>query len=111
MARGGARARRAERSLQELAATLARPKLRRILDEAEISGFLELLRGVAEWVQDPEPAPGVTSRDPKDDYLIAAAASAHAMLVTRDAHLLEFEGSIPVLSPRLFLDNLDPHQR
>jgi putative PIN family toxin of toxin-antitoxin system len=97
--------------LAELEATLARPKLRRHLDEAEISGFLELLRNLAEWVEDPEAGLGVTSRDPKDDYLIAAAASAHATLVTGDAHLLELEGSIPVLSPRAFLDSLDPDQR
>jgi putative PIN family toxin of toxin-antitoxin system len=92
--------------LAELEATLARPKLRRHLDEAEISGFLELLRNLAEWVEDPEAGPGVTSRDPKDDYLIAAAASAHATLVTGDAHLLELQCSIPVLSPRAFLDSL-----
>jgi putative PIN family toxin of toxin-antitoxin system len=100
-----------ERLLAELEATLARSKLRRHLDEAEISGFLELLRGLSEWVEDPEAGPGVTSRDPKDDYLIAAAASAHATLVTGDAHLLELEGSIPALSPRAFLDSLEAHQR
>ncbi len=95
-----------ERLLAELEATLGRPNLRRHLDEAEISEFLELLRGLAEWVDDPEAGPGVTSRDPKDDHLIAAAASAHATLVTGDAHLLELVGSIPVLSPRAFLDSL-----
>ncbi len=100
-----------ERLLAELESTLARPKLRRHLDEAEISGFLELLRGLAEWVADPQAGPRVTSRDPRDDYLIAAAASAHATLVTGDAHLLELEDSIPVLSPRAFLDSIDSHQR
>ena len=95
-----------ERLLAELEATLARPKLRRHLDEAEVGGFLELLRSLAETVEDPDTKPGVTSRDPKDDYLIAAAASARATLVTGDAHLLELEGSIPVLSPRAFLDSL-----
>jgi uncharacterized protein len=95
-----------ERLLHELEATLARPKLRRHLDEAEISAFLELLRGLAEWVEDPETGPSVNSRDPKDDYLIAAAAYAHATLVTGDTHLLELEGSIPVLSARAFLDSL-----
>jgi uncharacterized protein len=96
-----------ERLLQELESTLARPKLQRHLDQAEVRGFLELLRGLAEWVEDAEAVPGVTSRDPKDDYLIAAAASARATLVTGDAHLLELEGSIPVLSPRAFLDSID----
>ena len=99
-----------ERLLAELEATLARPKLRRHFDEADVSGFLELLRGLAEWVEDPEAGPGVTSKDPKDDYLIAAAASAHATLVTGDAHLLELERSIPVLSPRVFLDS-EEHER
>lgn len=95
-----------ERLLAELEATLARPKLRRLLDEAEISGFLALLRSLAEEVADPKAPPAITSRDPQDDYLIAAAASARATLVTGDAHLLELEGSIPVLSPRAFLDSL-----
>lgn len=95
-----------ERLLAELEATLARPKLRRHLDQAEISRFLELLRDVAERVEDPDAEPIIHSRDLKDDYLIAAAASARATLVTGDAHLLELEGSIPVLSPRAFLDNL-----
>ena len=95
-----------ERLLAELEATLARPKLRRHFDEAEVSGFLDLLRGLAEWVEDPDAEPIITSRDPKDDYLIAAAASARATLVTGDAHLLELEGAIPVLSSRVFLDSL-----
>jgi uncharacterized protein len=95
-----------ERLLVELEATLARPKLRRHFDEAEVSGFLDLLRGLAESVEDPDAKPTITSRDPQDDYLIAAAASAWATLVTGDAHLLELEGSIPVLSPRTFLDSL-----
>jgi putative PIN family toxin of toxin-antitoxin system len=100
-----------EHLLAELEATLTRPKLRRYLDETEISEFLQLLRGLAESVKDPEAGPGVTSKDPKDDYLIAAAASSRATLVTGDAHLLDLEPSIPVLSPRAFLDSLDTHQR
>jgi uncharacterized protein len=95
-----------EHLLQELEATLAQPKLRRRFDEAEVSGFLELLRGLAESVDDPDAEPIIASRDPNDDYLIAAAASARATLVTGDVHLLELEGSIPVLSPRAFLDAL-----
>jgi putative PIN family toxin of toxin-antitoxin system len=95
-----------ERLLAELEATLARPKLRRHFDEAEVNGFLELLRGLAESVDDPDAEPTITSRDPKDDYLIAAAATAQATLVTGDAHLLELEGAIPVLSPRAFRDSL-----
>ena len=94
--------------LDELEKTLARPKLRRLLDDDEISAFLELLRGgLADWVEDPEEPPNVKSRDPKDDYLIAAARSAQATLVTGDADLLELSGSIPVMSPRAFLKTLE----
>ena len=95
-----------DRLLAELEATLARPKLRRHLDEEEVRGFVELLRSFAEWIDDPDAEPVISSRDPKDDYLIAAAATAQATLVSGDAHLLELEGSIPVLNPRAFLDSL-----
>jgi uncharacterized protein len=95
-----------ERLLAELEATLARPRLRRRLDEADVGGFLELLRGLGERVEDPDAEPTITSSDPNDDYLIAAAAAARATLVTGDAHLLELESAIPVLSPRAFLENL-----
>ena len=94
--------------LDELEKTLARPKLRRLLDDDEISAFLELLRGgLADWVEDPGEPPSIKSRDPKDDYLIAAARAAQATLVTGDADLLELAGSIPVMSPRAFLETLE----
>ena len=94
--------------LDELEKTLARPELRRLLDDDEISAFLELLGGgLADWVEDPGEPPSIKSRDPKDDYLIAAARSAQATLVTGDADLLELSGSIPVMSPRAFLETLE----
>ena len=97
-----------DRLLDELEKTLARPKLRRLLDDDEISAFLELLRGgLADWVEDPGEPPSIKSRDPKDDYLIAAARAAQATLVTGDADLLELSGSIPVMSPRAFLKTLE----
>jgi len=97
-----------DRVLDELEKTFARPKLRRLLNDDEISAFLDLLRnGPAERVEDPEASPSVRSRDPKDDYLIAAAGSAHATLVSGDTDLLELAGSIPVMSPRAFLESLD----
>ncbi len=94
--------------LDELEKTLARPKLRRLLNDDEISAFLELLRGgLADWVEDPGEPPSIKSRDPKDDYLIAVARAAQATLVTGDADLLELSGSIPVMSPRAFLKTLE----
>jgi hypothetical protein len=50
--------------------------------------------------------PIIHSGDPNDDYLIAAAASARATLVTGDAHLLEFKSSILSNSPRALLGSL-----
>ena len=92
--------------LGEFKSTLARPKFRRVPD-ALVDSFLELLRGgFAELIEDPEGPPTVRSRDTNDDYLIAAAASAHATLVTGDAHLLELADAIPVMSPRDFLNSL-----
>lgn len=67
-----------ERLAAKLEFTLARPKLRRHFDEAEVSGFLELIRRLAETVENPDTEPRITSRDPRDEYLIAAAASARA---------------------------------
>jgi len=93
--------------LAELERAFTYPKLRRRLDEAETGAFLDLLRRLpVERVEDVDNVPSVGSRDPNDDYLIALAASAHATLVTGDAHLLELADAIPVISPRDFLNSL-----
>ena len=95
------------RLLDELERAFTYPKLRSRLDEAETDAFLGLLRsGSAEHVEDSDASPSVGSRDPDDDYLIALAATARATLVTGDADLLELANSIPVVSPRAFLDGL-----
>jgi putative PIN family toxin of toxin-antitoxin system len=97
-----------DRLLDELEHTLARPKIRRLLDDDDVGAFLGLLRsGLADWVEDPEEPPNIKSRDPKDNYLIAAARSAQATLVTGDADLLALSDSIPVISPRAFLESLE----
>ncbi len=96
-----------EKLLTELETTLARPKFRNRLDARTVADTLELLRsGLAELLDDPRTAPAVRSSDPEDDYLIAAAAAAHATLVSGDSHLLELAPQIPVMSPRAFLDSL-----
>ena len=97
-----------EQLLAELETTLTRPKLRSRFDQDAVDRLLELLRsGLAEHLADPDTPPAQGSRDPDDDYLIAAAAAAHATLVSGDRHLLELEGSIPVLTPRAFLESLE----
>lgn len=96
-----------DKLLAELERAFSYPKLRRRLDEDEANVFLDLLRGgLAERVEDPAGPPKVGSRDPNDDYLIAAAASAHATLVSGDADLLQLADSIPVMSPRDFLNQI-----
>jgi uncharacterized protein len=98
-----------ERLLAELEATLARPKLRRHVDEAEASELPELLRGLAERVEDPNAEPVITSRDPQDDYLIAAAASARATLVTGDTQLSNSKARSPY-SPRAPFSTASPRK-
>ena len=46
------------------------------------------------------------SRDPGDDYLLALAASEHAVLVTGDTDLLELSERLPIHTPRSFLASL-----
>jgi predicted nucleic acid-binding protein len=47
------------------------------------------------------------TRDPRDDYLVALAKAAEALLVSSDRDVLEAEtGDVEVLSAREFLDRL-----
>lgn len=93
--------------LGEVERALAYPKVRDRLEEGAAAELLLLLGELAEQASDPDTAAPVQSPDPADDYLIALAASIRATLVSGDAHLLELEDAIPVVSPRAFLDSLD----
>lgn len=92
--------------LEEVERALAYPKVLARVDADAAARILMVLDEAAEHADDPPALPSVVSRDPHDNYLIALAASARATLVTGDAHLLELEGSIPVVSPGEFLDRL-----
>lgn len=94
------------RLLAELEATLARPKLRRYFDEEEVRGFLELLRSLAEWIDDPDAEPAISSRDPKDDYPDRSGRNCAGHARERRRAPARTEGSIPVLTPRAFLGSL-----
>ena len=83
------------------------PKLRDRISPAEAGELLDLLLSAAETHDDPSSPPPVRSPDPGDDYLIALAATADAMLVSVDGHLLGLAATIPVLSPAAFLDQLN----
>ncbi len=92
--------------VSELERTLARPKIRRRIAAETAAEFISILRVLAETRPDPDSPHAQHSRDPDDDYLIALAGAETATLVSGDDHLLELRTSIPVLSPREFLDSL-----
>jgi putative PIN family toxin of toxin-antitoxin system len=94
-----------EQLLAELYRALAYPKLQARIRPAEASAFIELLRSTATMAADAEIAPP-RSRDPGDDYLVALAESAAAVLVSGDLDLLALAPGLPVLSPADFLERL-----
>jgi uncharacterized protein len=73
--------------LDELAAVLIRPKFRRWISVADAIAFVESLGGHADLRDDPGP-PKTGVRDPDDDYLVALAEAADAVIVTGDDDLL-----------------------
>ncbi len=93
--------------LTELAIVLRREKFRRYLSEEEAEAFVHWLKGAALLVPDPAQRPRYT-RDPNDDYLIAAAKAAGVpLVVSGDRDLLAFSDPPPVvLTPAAFLDAL-----
>ena len=93
------------RLLEEVNRALAYPKVNRRLQSDARVQLVALLEEFGEYAADP-PRHSVRSPDPGDDYLVALAASERATLVSGDSHLLALRGSIPVLSPREFLDSL-----
>jgi putative PIN family toxin of toxin-antitoxin system len=88
--------------LAELERALAYPKLRRHVTAEEAAELTELLRRAANNESDP-PSAVALSPDPGDDYLIALAAAARAMLVSGDRDLLGLAPTLPVESPAAFL--------
>ena len=93
------------RLLEEVNRALAYPKVNRRLQSDARVQLVALLEEFGGSAADP-PRHSVRSPDPGDDYLVALAASERATLVSGDSHLLALRGSIPVLSPREFLDSL-----
>lgn len=93
--------------LGELARALAYPKLRRLVPAEDTDQFVELLMRTATSMDDPSGSPPVRSADPADDYLLALAANADAILVSGDAHLLALAATAPVRSTADFLATLE----
>jgi uncharacterized protein len=97
-----------ERLLTEAADVLARANLRKSVAREDAAAFVDLLRDLGELARDPAGPPPIHSPDADDDYLLALAAAEHVPLVSGDSHLLGLAHRAPVLTPRKFLDELDP---
>ncbi len=91
--------------LDELTAVLIRPKFRSWVSVADAVAFVQTLGGYADLYPDPDtPAPRV--RDPNDDYLVALAETAVAVIVTGDADLLDADLETPAITARDLLERI-----
>ena len=93
------------RLLAEVERTLASPKFRGRLLPGEPAQFVVLLRD-ARNADDPEVVPA-RAPDPEDDYLLALAEVAQAVVVSGDQHLLGLAEDLPIFSPREFPRTLE----
>jgi putative PIN family toxin of toxin-antitoxin system len=91
--------------LDELAAVLIRPKFRGWISVADAVAFVESLGGDADLCDDPGP-PKTRVRDPNDDYLVALAEAADAVIVTGDDDLLAAGMEPPAITPAQLLARL-----
>ena len=95
-----------EALLDELRRTLAYPKLQTRITADEAEEFLNLLRDSAVLIEDPT-ARRHRSADPGDDYLLALAQAAQAVLVCGDQHVLELADELPIQTAPAFLETLE----
>lgn len=91
--------------IDELTAVLLRPKLRRWVSVADAVAFVEALGGTADVQPDPVD-PQRRVRDPGDDYLVALAEAAAAVIVTGDTDLLDAGLTPPAMTPRDLMNSL-----
>jgi putative PIN family toxin of toxin-antitoxin system len=92
--------------LDELGEVLARPRFRRWVATEDARAYVEQLAVHAEIRPDPS-TPLRRSRDSDDDYLIALAEAANALVVTGDKDLLSLDLQPPALTPRELIDLLE----
>lgn len=92
--------------LAELERALAYPKLRARIPPEEGVEFISVLAHAAILAHDPSTSAG-RSADPDDDYLLALAETARAVLVSGDRHLLELADELPIQTARAFLEELE----
>ena len=89
--------------LAELERALAYSKIRRRIPASDATALIGLVKLQARVVDDPTEPPLVRSPDSGDDYLIALAVAARAVLVSGDRHLLGLDQNLPIHSPAAFL--------
>lgn len=91
--------------LGELERVLGYRKIAERVSPVEARELLDVLRLQGDFVDDPteDLAQQVHSPDPDDDYLIALARAAAAVIVSGDSDLLGLAGQIPVYNPAAFL--------
>jgi putative PIN family toxin of toxin-antitoxin system len=94
-----------DKVLAELKRALVYPRMAERISAEDASEFVAFLRRAAKVAPDPDVVVA-RSQDPGDDYLIALAEGQRAYVVSGDSHLLGLSQTLPVLSPREFLERL-----
>jgi len=93
-----------EAVLDELNAVLARDEFRRWMTLEEAREFVASIRVSAITVSEVAPAE-IRAPDGRDQYLVdLTTSSACDVLVSGDPHLLGLRTTLPVVTPRTFLD-------
>ena len=93
--------------LEELERALGYRKLSDRITADEARELIELLRHEGAVHEDPTVPPPVHSTGPGGRLPDRLAATADALLVSGDRHLLGLEGDLPVYSPARFLELLE----
>ncbi len=92
--------------IAELERTAGYDRIRQRLPDGAVQALIETLRGEAIVLGDPPPGPARVPADRDDEYLVALAATAGALLVSGDRHLLALGAALPVESPAAFVARL-----
>ena len=95
-----------DRLLSELDRALHYRKLSRNISSEEAHELIALLKRSANVRDDPVQTTEPRCADPGDEYLIALAEAAGAVIVSGDRHLLDLADEMPIYSPRAFLEFL-----
>lgn len=89
--------------VEELERALGYPKIRDRIPATEAEVLAELICTATDFRDDPAGPPARRSPDVGDDYVLALAEAAQAVIVSGDRHLLGLAATWPVYSPADFL--------